>query len=38
LENVERLAAFRDTKVVLSVQDLSSAIDERLQCASTSCS
>ena len=38
LENVERLTAFRDTKVVLSVQDLSSAIDERLQCASTSCS
>jgi dihydromethanopterin reductase (acceptor) len=38
LENVERLATFRDTTVVLSVQDLGSAIDERLQCVSTSCS
>jgi flavoprotein len=37
-ENVDLLSSFRDTKVVLSVQDLSSAIDERLQCVSTSCS
>jgi hypothetical protein len=38
LENVDKLATFRDTKVVLSMEALRAALDERLQCLSTSSS
>jgi flavoprotein len=38
LENVDRLAAFRDTRVALSIEELERALEERLQCLSTSSS
>ncbi len=38
LENVERLKAFEQTQVVESLDDLASALEDRLQCLSTSCS
>jgi flavoprotein len=38
LENVDKLATFRDTMVVLSMEALRAALDERLQCLSTSSS
>lgn len=38
LENVERLAAYRDTRVVLSMADLRAAIHEQLACPNISSS
>ena len=38
LENVDRLAAFRGTKIALSIEELERALEERLQCLSTSSS
>lgn len=38
LENVARLAKFEQTTVVLSVEELASALDQRLRCPSTSSS
>lgn len=38
LENVDRLGGFRDTQVVLSIDELNRALDARLACPSTSSS